>query len=121
MAGRKRNTKALAQRIDRQYFHRMFPLQRWRLILSAAAVIARLLWLGMHAASHDSTVYSAGPLTPAHAMLGHKCTVCHVPGKAPNAAIADRVCSKCHDGAVHEAQQAFTPACIDCHREHTST
>jgi hypothetical protein len=121
MAGRKRNTKALAQRIDRQYFHRMFPLQRWRLILSAAAVIAGVLWLGIHAASHDSTVYSAGPLTHAHAMLGHKCTVCHVPGNAPNAAIADQVCSKCHNGAVHEAQQAFTPACIDCHREHTST
>ena len=120
MADRKRNTKALAQRIDRQYFHRMFPLQRWRLILSAAAVIAGILWLGIHAASRDRTVYSAGPLTPAHAMLGRKCTVCHVGGNASSATIADGVCLKCHDAAVHEARQTFTPPCIDCHREHTS-
>src|SRR5580692_2673152 len=97
MADRKRNTKALAQRIDRQYFHRMFPLQRWRLILSAAAVIAGILWLGIHAASRDRTVYSAGPLTPAHEMLGRKCTVCHVSANASNPAIADRVCLRCHD------------------------
>jgi len=121
MPGRNRSTKALAQRIDRQYFRRVFPLQYWRWILSIASVALGLLWIGLHWASHSRTVYNTGPLTPAHAMLNQKCQVCHVRAGAFTASVTDQACSACHNGAIHQANQTFTPPCADCHAEHSAT
>ena len=121
MAGRERTTKARARRIDREYFRRTFAFQRWRWILTIASAALALLWLGLSSAAHSVNVYSAGPLTPAHAILNQKCTVCHVRVGAFSASVTDQACSVCHDGAVHQATQAFTPRCVECHEEHTST
>ena len=30
----------------------------------------------------------------------------------------DSACSTCHDGAIHQEKQAFTPSCASCHAEH---
>lgn len=119
MAGRERSTKARAQRIDRQYFRRTFSLQRWRWILAGAAIAAGLGWLAFHLLGRNETVYSAGDLNPAHAMLNKNCGVCHVRTGAFTARVSDRACSACHSGAIHQARQTFTPQCVDCHQTHT--
>ena len=121
MAGRERSTKARARRIDREYFRRTFTLQRWRWILTVTAVALGLAWLGLNSAAHGNTIYSAGPLTPAHAILNQNCAVCHVRGNSFSAGVTDQACSACHDGAVHHATQTFTPQCVECHEEHIST
>ncbi len=121
MPGRNRSTKALAQRIDRQYFRRIFPLQYWRWILSLASAALGLLWIGLHSVSHSRTAYNPGPLTPAHAMLNQKCPVCHVPAGAFASRVTGQACSACHDGAIHQTNQTFTPQCVACHVEHSAT
>ena len=118
MAGRIRTTKKLAQRIDRGYFKRLFPISRWRRVLSFVAVGCGLAWLGLHAVAHDQTPYASGPLTAAHAVLSRNCASCHGQSTALGRKIADKACLSCHDGPVHSAAQTFTPACVDCHVEH---
>jgi hypothetical protein len=118
MPGRIRTTKKLAQRIDRGYFKRLFPISRWRRVLSLAAVGCGLAWLGIHAVAHDQTLYASGPLTAPHAVLSGNCASCHGKTAATGRTIADGTCLSCHDGPVHSAAQTFTPACVDCHVEH---
>lgn len=120
MAGRNRSTKARAQRIDRSYFHRRFPLQRWRWNLAIGFTAVGLLWAGAHVVTRNNTAYSPGPLTPAHALLNQKCTACHAGSGAFTLKVTDQSCSACHQGSIHQASQTFTPQCVDCHTEHTS-
>jgi len=118
MPGRIRATKTLAQRIDREYFKRLFPIPLWRRVLSVAAVCSGLAWLGFRAVAHDHTPYSTGPLTASHAIFAGNCTACHAQGLAIGKKITDGACLSCHDGPVHSAAQTVTPACIGCHVEH---
>ncbi len=118
MPGRIRDTKQLAQRIDRGYFKRLFPIPLWRRILSLAAVCGGLAWLGFHAFAHDETPYSGGPLAAKHAILGGNCAACHGPDSAKGRKVSDQACLSCHDGPVHNVAQTFSPACVQCHVEH---
>jgi hypothetical protein len=110
MAGRTRTTKKLAQRIDLNYFKRLYPIPRWRRILSIAAVALGLVWLLLG----RERPYNAGPLAHAHSMLGRDCKSCHI----STAKVADVQCKSCHDGPIHQEKQKFTPACTECHVEH---
>lgn len=110
MAGRTRTTKKLAQRIDLNYFKRLYPIPRWRRILSVALVALGLAWL-LWARERP---YNAGPLAKSHALLGKNCAACHV----TSGKIADQTCRACHDGPIHQEKQKFTPACTECHVEH---
>src|SRR5438132_515670 len=105
MAGRTRTTKKLAQRIDLNYFKRLYPIPRWRRILSVILVALGLVWLlwGRERA------FNAGPLAHSHALLGRDCAACHVSGK-----VTEQACLACHDGPMHQAKQIFTPACTEC-------
>ena len=116
---RTRTTKKLAQRIDLGYFKRPSPLRHWRFLLSVALPALALLWLGWHAVRGDRRVYSAGSLSPAHAVLTKKCAACHVTqaGFFSEKAV-DRNCLACHDGAIHHSTQEFTPSCASCHADH---
>ncbi len=40
-----RNTKKLSQRIDREYFKRLYPIPRWRRLLSIVATGIGLAWV----------------------------------------------------------------------------
>ncbi|MFI5107237.1 MAG: hypothetical protein ACHP78_00155 [Terriglobales bacterium] len=119
MPRQKRTTKTLAQRIDLSYFKRPHPFRRWRLWLSVAAPVAALLWLGGLAIARRDTVYSAGPVSSAHAVFGARCELCHVGrGRGFSKAVNDDNCRTCHDGPVHQPNQVFTPPCASCHWEH---
>jgi len=129
------STKIRAKRIALQYFRRMHPFRRWKLILSIAAPAAAALWLLVAAIRDDQRIYLGGPVSTAHAMFENECRLCHGPGPAegtpvsqasPAAAapagyflnVADKSCTACHAGPVHHANEKFTPRCASCHVEH---
>jgi len=116
---RTRTTKKLAQRIDLDYFKRPNPLRRWKLWLSVAAPAVALLWFAWYAVRSDRSVYSAGNLSSAHAVLTTQCSACHVSqlGFYDERPI-DQKCLACHDGPMHHATQAFMPSCASCHTDH---
>jgi hypothetical protein len=118
MAGRTRTTKKLAQRINLDYFKTLHGIPRWRRILSAVFTLLGLGWLGWHGLSGSPKPYNAGPVARAHALIGHKCSACHVSNAGFKRAVTDHACLTCHDGPIHHAEQTFSPACTDCHVEH---
>ena len=116
---RTRTTKKLAQRIDLDYFKRPSPLRHWRFVLSVALPVLAILWLAWYAVRSDRRVYSAGQLSTAHAVLSKQCSACHVTQMGFfGEKVADQKCLACHDGAIHQATQAFTPSCASCHADH---
>ncbi|MGA3298806.1 MAG: hypothetical protein ABSD87_01865 [Candidatus Acidiferrales bacterium] len=119
MARTKLTTKKLAQRIDLSYFKRPHPFRRLRLILSVAAPLAAILWLGWYAFARDNHVYSGGRVSTAHAILSTECNACHVKQAGSfSAKASNQGCESCHDGPIHHADQLFTPNCANCHEEH---
>ena len=119
---RTRTTKKLAQRIDLDYLKRPSPLRRWTLRLSVAAPVLALLLITAYSIRRDSRVYSAGPLSSAHAVLTKQCAACHASNLGFfEETVADQKCLACHDGPVHHSTQTFTPACASCHADHRGT
>lgn len=115
----KRTTKRLAQRIDLNYFKHKHRFREIRFLLSAFIPIAALLWLVGYGVAHNNKLYSAGPMSHAHAVLTQNCSSCHVVSAAFFGAKAnDRACLACHDGPIHHTSQVFTPSCSSCHVEH---
>jgi hypothetical protein len=117
MAGRTRTTKKLAQRIDRAYFKRTFPIPRWRRILSAVLTVLGLLWLGWSLVS-GKQAFNAGPLAHAHKIVGNDCQSCHKEEATWGTKVGETACLTCHDGPVHQAKQTYKPECSSCHVEH---
>jgi hypothetical protein len=113
------STKKLAQRIDLDYFKRSHPLRRLRFILSVWVPLLALAWLGWYALGRNDRVYSSGAMSESHAVLTNQCGACHVKeGSSFSVKAGDQGCESCHDGPIHHANQAFTPHCSSCHREH---
>jgi hypothetical protein len=117
---RTRTTKAVAQRIDLNYFKRATPFKRAKMWLAIAAPAVALLWIGWHFFGHDNRVYSSGQLSAAHAVLEKQCAACHVQQAGGfSATAADSACLACHDGPTHhEAAKGEKLACAECHVEH---
>jgi len=116
---RVRTTKALAQRIDLNYFKRPIPVRRARFWLCLLIPLAGFLWLGVHLTARDFRPYSSGPLSKGHALLTRDCATCHAPEKNVFfARTTDAACKACHDGPIHQASQKFEPTCGSCHIEH---
>ena len=119
MARRIRTTKNLAKRMDLQYFKLAHPLRSWRLWLSILVPVIAVVWFAAQRASSQK-VYSSGPLSAAHAVLGKNCNVCHVTTLGFfRAKVSDDACLKCHDAPAHHAEKVdFTARCGSCHVEH---
>ena len=116
---RTRTTKKLAQRIGMNYFKRSAPFRRWKFWLSVALPALALVWIGWFALRGDAHAFSAGRMSPAHALLASRCEVCHVRAVGGfSARAADSACLACHDGPPHHADAAFMPSCATCHVEH---
>lgn len=131
MADNRYTAKIRAKRIELEYFKRLHPFRRWKLILSVVAPLVAGVWLIAYAARGDQRIYTSGPLSTGHAMFETTCADCHraVPAssdptkmKASNRAffipVSDQTCLSCHDGPVHHETQRFGPTCASCHVEH---
>jgi predicted CXXCH cytochrome family protein len=119
MQRRVRTTKKLAQRIDMHYFKYPHPLRRWRFLLSAGAVLLAVVWIAWAGFAGDEEIYSGGPVSDAHAVIGQQCNVCHVaqPGVFREH-VTSEACIACHDGPLHSLRETYTPDCGSCHVEH---
>src|SRR5262245_52848333 len=124
---RTRTTKAVAQRIDLNYFKRATPFKRAKLWLAIAALAIALVWIGWHFLAGDGRVYSSGRRSAAHAALGKDSAACHVQhasGQASkfSASATDSACLACHDGPAHHPESTTSAApklaCAECHAEH---
>jgi hypothetical protein len=116
---RVRTTKALAQRIDLNYFKRPIPMRRARFWLCLLIPLAGLVWVGSRLAASDYRPYSSGPLSKGHVLLTRDCVTCHAPEKgAFFQRTSDKACVACHDGPIHQTGQKFEPNCGTCHVEH---
>ncbi len=119
MSSRNRSTKALAKRIDMEYFARPHPFRRWRMVLSIAVPVIVLVWFFAQRVQGGQRAYSSGPLSHSHAVFAKQCSVCHVQqAGAFFRPVEDKACLTCHDGPVHHENQEFTPVCTSCHVEH---
>jgi hypothetical protein len=120
---RTRTTKAVAQRIDLNYFKRPTPFKRAKLWLAILAPVIALAWLGFQFFARDSRAYSSGRLSEAHAVLEKQCAACHVQQAGGFSAVAaDSACLACHDGPLHHTASVVANApkvaCAECHTEH---
>lgn len=120
MLRRDRTTKALAKRVDMNYFARPHWLRGWRFWLSVAVPALALGWFFAQRAQGGQKMYSSGPLSASHAAFTKQCGLCHLPqaGGGYFLAVQDKACLACHDAPAHHASQAFTPDCASCHVEH---
>ncbi|HEX4380097.1 MAG TPA: cytochrome c3 family protein [Candidatus Acidoferrum sp.] len=114
-----RTAKALAKRIDLQYFKRPNLIKRWRMYLTIGLVVVAVGWIAYAGISKNQKVYTKGPLSSAHAVLTTSCDVCHVRDATYRAAVPDKACLGCHDAPAHNKLATFTPTCASCHVEHT--
>jgi hypothetical protein len=121
MARVSRSTKNLAQRIDLNYFKRVYAIPRWRRNLSYGMLAVALSWLGWEALAGKREAYNPGPLAHSHALLTQKCELCHAAKSAFGQKVTDQACLACHTGATHQQQQTFTPSCTGCHTEHSGS
>ncbi|HEY0511399.1 MAG TPA: FHA domain-containing protein [Thermoanaerobaculia bacterium] len=80
------------------------------LTLAAAGALAALPRLGLWQA------FQPGPVSAAHQLKPVGCFDCHTPWKGPTSVGCGN--AGCHPRFDHQARQAFTPACADCHFEH---
>src|ERR1700760_2428381 len=98
-----RTAKALAKRIDLQYFKHPNLIKRWRMYLTIAFAALAVVWI-------------------AHAVLTTSCDVCHVVDANSKfkfkAEVKDSACLACHDAPAHNKLATFTPTCASCHVEH---
>jgi hypothetical protein len=81
------------------------------LTLAAAGGLVALPRLGLWQA------FQPGPVSAAHQLQQVKCSGCHTPWKGPTSVSCGS--AGCHPRLDHQARQAFTPACADCHFEHS--
>jgi Cytochrome c7 and related cytochrome c len=114
-----RTTKNLAKRMDLQYFKQPHPIRSWQLWLSILIPVVALGWFAAERAKSQK-IYSSGPLSTAHAVLGKRCNVCHVTTLGVfRARVSDDACSRCHDAPAHHADKvASIVSCGSCHLEH---
>lgn len=113
-----RTAKTLAKRIDLQYFAKLTPFRRWRLMLSIALPVIAAGWIIGESSFHSHHLYTSGPLSASHAVFGDRCALCHVRAASYSATVVDKNCLPCHDAPAHNQRQAFIPACRSCHVEH---
>jgi hypothetical protein len=137
-AGRSRETgKQRAIRIPLDYFKRPDAMSRWKLRLTALALVLALgWWASGFVTSDDGRLrYSRGPVAAVHATWEANCEACHVPfapihGASWSTSLMRRVgmsspesnsrCEHCHAGPTHHANQkkSDTPTCGWCHHDH---
>jgi len=120
---RTRTTKAVAQRIDLNYFKKATPFKSAKLWLAVLAPALAVLWIGWHFLAGDHRVYSSGGLSAAHAVLEKQCEACHLKEAGGfSAAARDSACLACHDGPAHHPEMTASSApkakCSECHGEH---
>jgi hypothetical protein len=126
--------KDISEWIELDYFNRprALGLRRKYIVrgswLGALAIGGVLAFLPFMNRTSANRIYEAAPVSRSHTMFGDDCRRCHVDSFASGlrfihqndglASVKDTTCNECHPMKDHQDNQAFTPACSHCHREH---
>lgn len=125
-----RSSRALAERLHRDFHKAGNPLRFRVWAAGAAAGLLSLAWLALAAVRGDRTIYEARPVSASHRFVENDCRKCHTdwgPGArlvfadASIRSVDNQKCLDCHDAAEHHATQIPAHAaisCAECHREH---
>src|SRR2546430_17063456 len=89
------STKTRAKRIEPEYFKRLHPFRRWRLILSITVPVVAAAWLWPHSARGEHRIYASDPRSSGDAMLRTACGARLRPGRSAAAAGCLRLASLC--------------------------
>lgn len=118
----------MAEWLEPDYFRRRRRLGRARRAANWTALALTPLLVIYAFLPGRRTAFEAGPVSSAHAMFNNDCGQCHqewfgtgkrlLRGDERFPSVRDDDCRKCHDGAIHHENQASTPNCVECHREH---
>jgi hypothetical protein len=123
------NPKTLAEWIELDFFRRSGSWRRARRLFTWACFFGAIAFVIASVVPRNRFVYEAGPLSSAHAIANHDCSICHVdafrvarrfwPGNATMASVPDSACVQCHDsGPHHPTDFVISVGCSACHREH---
>ncbi|MEA2599406.1 MAG: hypothetical protein QOF89_398 [Acidobacteriota bacterium] len=108
-----------AVKVPRVDYLRAYALRRPFLTKGFLALLLTLAAAGGLAALPRFRLWRAfqpGPVSAAHQLQQVGCFNCHTPWKGPTSVGCGS--AGCHPRADHQARQASTPACADCHFEH---
>jgi hypothetical protein len=125
----------LSRRAELEFHERAHPQRRrdwWRGLVWGALC---LLFVAVASFRGNREIYSAGPLSSAHAFIANDCRQCHTAWKpasrlinftnnvhsVENSSIDNQACLKCHAASEHHANQVPAHSelsCAACHREH---
>jgi len=114
----KRTTKALASRIQVDYFKKFQSFKYWRRIALIALAAAAVLWIFFATVLQKKGIYTPGPVSDGHKMFGGECATCHVDTFDE---VPDKACLECHTDRIHRKEQTYQPRCASCHVEHRET
>jgi hypothetical protein len=122
---RLRTTKALAKRIELEYFKRPHPFRRWKRFVAIVLPTVSAVWLIIMALQGDERIYTSEMVSVSHSMFAKDCAQCHQGEQSEIHEdwkfwrdVSDSACLSCHDGLLHHTNQLFTPRCSVCHEEH---
>lgn len=113
---------------NRGYFRGWSPVERWKMILTAAALLIVVGWLAAsYAYSPFDYQATKGPLASVHQAWDADCGACHRDTSGKNWFDAhgrwnDFKCQDCHSGAPHHASVVAEYAnenCASCHHDHS--
>jgi hypothetical protein len=123
--------KQRAARIPLDYYKKSDRLERWKLWLGLAALLATGGWLaaGLLRDDRGRGYYSRGPVATVHVAWESNCNACHVPftpinGQTWASELVDNPhagnqrCEACHAGPAHHQNMTPDLACASCHRDH---
>ena len=132
--------KRRAQRIPLDYYKRPDGILRWKLGLSALALVLAMGWWatgleirggGIASSPAGNLRYSKGPLANVHEAWDARCDACHRPFAtiddkrwSPPGIVSkttsDHQCQACHAGPAHAATQKASDvkSCAGCHIDH---
>ena len=142
MANPGRTQKQIAERYkgNLDYYNKLHPWRRARLIVSLLAIGGGLLGIWLFQKRGPEKFFNAGTLSASHASLVNKCGSCHdaslMTGSRLTPALfravvrdrfhngiafdpIDKKCESCHkQHSLHEANVVQNRSCSACHQEH---
>src|SRR5579871_1709669 len=113
---RQRTNKTVAARLRVDLFPPSDGIRRWSKVLAFLATVAATAWVVGSYAMGVRLPFASGTVSLRHAMFRDDCEKCHTPWRP--ASEMDGACKTCHDGPIHQAEEARTPHCAECHDEH---
>lgn len=138
-----RSVKPLWEQVELNYFNRLPAYRSWKRWLSVGFIALAVGWIVVSATRDNQSIYTSGPMSGGHELLGDSCEKCHTESwqgikhlisSSGVDQTMNQACLKCHGTTIghdnntwsawhqfHESDSLATEkfmACYHCHLEH---